>query len=229
MDFTKFVDLMDTQELFFPRADNLGDPFEGSLPIRSANYRKYVIDRLVDQEKIKKEYKGAASLQKDAESALKEMAVSCWHMNDHESAAMWKLYLKSDEGIAIQSTYSNLVKVLDVSPISINIGCVNYIDYETQSINFGDAFAPYVNKRKSFEHEKELRAVIWVKGYGNLELCGPLIDGIRVKVSLNDLIERIYIAPNSPDWILGLVQSVAGKYEISKNVIRSKLDERPVY
>jgi len=35
-------------------------------------------------------------------------AINCWHMNDHESAAMWKLYLKSDEGIAIQSTYRKL-------------------------------------------------------------------------------------------------------------------------
>ena len=35
-------------------------------------------------------------------------AINCWHMNDHESAAMWKLYLKSNEGIAVQSTYETL-------------------------------------------------------------------------------------------------------------------------
>ena len=32
MDFTKFVNLLDTSKLFFPRADKLGDPFEGSFP-----------------------------------------------------------------------------------------------------------------------------------------------------------------------------------------------------
>ena len=35
-------------------------------------------------------------------------AVNCWHINEHESAAMWDLYLKSNEGIAIQSTYQKL-------------------------------------------------------------------------------------------------------------------------
>ena len=41
-----------------------------------------------------------------------EFAINCWHLNDHESAAMWKLYLKSNEGIVIQSTFTNLNTVL---------------------------------------------------------------------------------------------------------------------
>lgn len=32
------------------------------------------------------------------------MYVSSWHMNEHESTAMWRLYLKSDEGLAIRTT-----------------------------------------------------------------------------------------------------------------------------
>jgi hypothetical protein len=31
MDFTKFVDLLDTRTLFFTRSDLYDDPFEGSL------------------------------------------------------------------------------------------------------------------------------------------------------------------------------------------------------
>ncbi len=30
--------------------------------------------------------------------------VSCWHENETESEAMWKLYLKSGDGVAIQTT-----------------------------------------------------------------------------------------------------------------------------
>ena len=33
MDFTKFVSLLEKSALFFPRADKLGDPFEGYWPI----------------------------------------------------------------------------------------------------------------------------------------------------------------------------------------------------
>jgi hypothetical protein len=35
-------------------------------------------------------------------------AINCWHTNEHESAAMWKLCLKSDEEIAVQSTYEKV-------------------------------------------------------------------------------------------------------------------------
>ena len=51
-----------------------------------------------------------------------EMAINCWHMNDFESEAMWKLYLKSNEGIAIQSTYQRLIDSLSNTDLSIHIG-----------------------------------------------------------------------------------------------------------
>ncbi len=89
------------------------------------------------------------------------MAVNCWHMNEHESAAMWKLYLKSDEGIAVQSTYNKLLNSMhDSNDFMLLVGAVNYIDYNKEVIPFGNAFYPYIHKRKSFEHERELRAVI---------------------------------------------------------------------
>ena len=58
----------------------------------------------------------------------KYVAVNCWHENEHESAAMWKLYIKSVEGIAIQSTYSKLKKSF-INDEIIFIGKVKYIDY----------------------------------------------------------------------------------------------------
>lgn len=36
------------------------------------------------------------------------MYISCWHMNEYESAAMWKLYAKSSDAIAIQTTFQKL-------------------------------------------------------------------------------------------------------------------------
>jgi hypothetical protein len=41
----------------------------------------------------------------------------------------------------------------------IYIGVVNYIDYKTELIPWHDSFFPYVHKRKSFEYERELRAL----------------------------------------------------------------------
>ena len=48
MDFTKYVDLISTKELFFCRSDLLGDPFEGSSP---AKYQERRIEEIRSQAK----------------------------------------------------------------------------------------------------------------------------------------------------------------------------------
>src|SRR5207248_1539762 len=87
-------------------------------------------------------------------------AINCWHLNDHESAAMWKLYLKSDDGVAIQSTYRNLRDCFNLTEERIFLGLVRYVDYERDVIPEGTMFTPFIHKRKSFQHENEVRALI---------------------------------------------------------------------
>ena len=38
----------------------------------------------------------------------RQTAISCWHENQYESAAMWQLYNPSNDGIAIQTTFGKL-------------------------------------------------------------------------------------------------------------------------
>jgi hypothetical protein len=83
--------------------------------------------------------------------------LNSWHINEYESAAMWKLYLESDEGIAIQSTLGRLNKSLKDTKETIFIGKIKYIDYEKESIPESNQYYPFLYKRKSFEYEKELR------------------------------------------------------------------------
>ena len=97
----------------------------------------------------------------------------------------------------------------------------------------GNTLYPFVHKRKSFEHEQELRAVIQEFRYkknGEIDWHKlPFDDGICGSVDLNVLIDRLYLAPTSPKWLLELVRSVTRRYELDKDVIQSSLDDRPVY
>ena len=149
LDFTKFVSLLDKQALFFCGADKMDDPFEGSFTKTNVSERREAIeekflDIVSSNLKMLKEF----------------VAVNCWHINRYESAAMWKLYLKSNEGIAIRSTFGRLRDSLKDEEHKIYIGKVQYIDYEKDKIPDDTSFSPFVHKRKSFEHEKELRAII---------------------------------------------------------------------
>lgn len=225
VDFIKFVDLLENQCLFFSRADKLGDEFEGSCPKANIKYR------LKEHRKL---MIGGGNIEADDISAfykwLREFtAVNCWYINEYESAAMWTLYLKSNEGIALRSSYRRLRdSFIDQKPDKI---CkVHYIDYgkDTMSTNL---LAPYLHKRKSFEHESELRAIIQVfpRRGASKRSKRPFDTGICIPVNLDVLIDKIYVAPQTPAWQFNLVKSLVEKYDLRKEVVRSTLDDKPIY
>jgi hypothetical protein len=107
LDFTKLVSLLDNRSLYFTRADNFEDKFEESWPKANVDARK---PKKVETDDIN--FKNFYTISEASTPLFEQwrrfVAINSWHMNDYESAAMWKLYLKSDEGVAIRSTYQRL-------------------------------------------------------------------------------------------------------------------------
>jgi len=230
MDFTKFVSLMDSKCLFFPRADKFHDPFEGSMPIPNITGRAAFLETIPNPERsITKE--SITSSWEIGKNWPRYHAINCWHMNDHESAAMWKLYLKSDEGIAIQSRYSKLCESI-IYEQPFYVGMVKCIDYDKDFIPPNKLLSPFLYKRKSFEHEREVRILIakWPITENGLDWKLETMDfGLSVRVDLPRLIERIYIAPGAPTWFVDLMKAVISKYEYEFEVVHSKMDEKALF
>jgi hypothetical protein len=137
--------------------------------------------------------------------------VNCWHRNKEESAAMWKIFCNDACSVAIQSTYSKLQASL---PESCNFGKVTY--YRSDSY-----FEPrlheipinkyILSKRKIYSYENEIRSYIFKVSAGDLD------SGINVSVDIENLIENIYISPNSPGWFGPLLDDVLNKYKSNMN------------
>jgi hypothetical protein len=228
MDFTKFVSVLDRSALYFVRIDKFreNDPFEGSYPksnidLIKAGHGTISRARLISFGKLIK-------------YLSKRVAINSWHINENESAAMWKLYLKSNEGIAVQSTFGRLKKSFTDKTRVIYIGRVKYINYERDSIDDTNIFFPLLHKRESFKHEQELRAVLGVLKQTKGKVTTTSIPKkfltdhqLYVPIDLNTLIENIYLAPTCPNWIYTLVTSVTKKYGLDKQVIPSNLDAKP--
>lgn len=221
MDFTKFVSLLDRKVLYFSRADLFGDAFEGAMPRRNDRY--YSLDGInpYTPERSK-------ALSEIRERVRKNVFMNCWHMNERESAAMWKLYARSNEAIAIQTTFQALHNCL---PPKTHLGAVQYIDYENDFIPEDSFLRPFMYKRKSFEHEREVRALIYTRPEDSESYVGYAFEDIgrTVPVKLNDLIETVYVAPTSTKWFVSLVESVMKKYQLDKRPVLSSLDEKPVF
>jgi hypothetical protein len=230
MSFTKLISLLESRCLYFSRADKLGDPFEGSWPKINVAARFDISDDIPEKSRpaFLEAMKNVGQIFKAIRQAI---FLSCWHMNEYESAAMWKLYLESNEGIAIQSTYKRL-KDSFIGEEQIYMGTVKYIDFQTEWIDATNMMSPFMHKRKSYEHEREVRALIMklpIVG-DKLDLSKESItDGLKVKINMEVLIERIYVAPYSPRWFEELVKSVVTKYSYGFEIKHSGLDGSPLF
>jgi hypothetical protein len=223
MDFTKYVAMIQSQTLFFSRMDALGDPFEGARSKANFERRRDVYGEVdIPEDALK-------GLSRFTEWARQWTYVNCWHMNNHESAAMWRLYAQTNEAVAIQSTAAKLCQVV---PENTYVGMVEYIDYEHDWVPEGNSFAALVRKRKSFEHEKELRALISeIPVEGESMPVGKINSewGKAVPIALNQLIENVYVAPSAPDWFAELVRSITARFGFDFPVIHSSLDAKPLF
>lgn len=240
MDLAKFLSLLDRSALYFPRVDQLAitDPFEGyytNANARAADLKyEQVPKQLLDANNIKDEQTfnlvvGGLRMMRQLQSIHREvMYVNSWHVLEHESAAMWTLYLRSQDGIAVRSTYPRLVDSLsDYHEFPIFIGKIRYIDYEREIIPWGQVLFPAMHKRKSFEHEQELRALIWtlVEPKHNFDFNNPKANpfhdvmGLYVDVDLDKLIDQVYVAPTAPKWLVDLLTTLMKKYGFNKDVV----------
>jgi hypothetical protein len=218
MDVLKYISLLQTSSLYFCRADFLKDvdPFEGSFPKKEY---KYLI-RTTSEEVAKNLYRFTS----------RDTYVNCWHLNEIESIAMWKLYSEADKGIAVQSTYEKFVHSLANTEEDIFAGQVQYIDYENDiyyatsehKLNHGNAFTGFIHKRNIYEHEKEFRAIFHTKHED--EDVGKIIQ-----VNLTNLIEKVVVSPAISNWIYDLIKNITENYYQGIDVVKSVFDSKPYY
>jgi hypothetical protein len=148
MDLAKFLSLLDRSALFFVRLDKLAevDPFEGyytAVNVQADNVRfEEMPEEWRERTGIRDEqtFRMIIEMNKRSRELVKNdrqtTFVSSWHAQEHESAAMWNLYVRSQEGIAVQSTYQRLVNSLaGYGEFEIFIGMMRYIDYQAEFIS----------------------------------------------------------------------------------------------
>lgn len=135
MDLAKFVALLGTRSLYFARADQLGDAFEGSATTASLRVRDEFLKQL-------------------APTAVEEFLtlrrtvpfmtfISCWSASSTESNAMWQTYVGDGNGLAIESSYERLTRALGGKK-PVHVGTVKYVDYKIDAVPEHNMFLPFL-------------------------------------------------------------------------------------
>lgn len=238
MDVAKYVAMLQEKALYFSRVDQLGDPYEGSLS-RDEYERLMAMAAQGEVGPLPPGWKGRYFdiLMRNARVARKSNYVSCWYMGDQESDAMWRGYSLSGFAVAIQSTYRRLVDVLPGEGDNMClVGLVSYTDHRTEAMPAGNAFHPIMHKRLAFAHEQEVRAVMSRRDpstgrpedlarYEQALANNP--SGVTIHVDRAQLIERVYLSPSAPHWLLDVVKGLTSIYGLSLPVDRSDLLAKP--
>jgi hypothetical protein len=76
-------------------------------------------------------------------------------------------------------------------------------------------------ERKSFEHEREVRAIILDFEHRDI--------GKLVSCDVDSLIKRVYVSPEAPNWFISLVNDVNHKYALDVKVTASEFNEEPFF
>lgn len=235
MDFTKFASLLSTKSLYFPSASCFDDAFEGAKGLAQNKHKwdAYYLDFFRRAIRSVPRDDGVApseeAIEENAQKLLSDIEIggvrdrdrtfiSCWHESEHESEAMWRLYSTSmPHAIAIQTTTEAIYAALGKNP-KIAIGRVEYVDFETY---FADVNGAFWRKRKSFEHEREVRLVIHERRRD--------VPGLAIPCDVPTLVNSVVVSPKSPDWLLPLVKDLIEKFGFQLPVSKSRLAQQPFF
>lgn len=173
MDLEKYESFLHERGLFFCRTDKFSDPFEGSITktehtFRPRNFGLGLDGTPVDKARLEPDLKATSQLH---QKLKRSTIVNCWHINAGESDAMWRLYLKDNEGVAIQSSPARLMDAFDKIKETVMPTAIRYLDYEAEGWYHPEDYPhpnynlliPFVHKRREFMHESEFRLMIDVK------------------------------------------------------------------
>jgi len=240
IDIQKLVLMVTENALPLSRITTFNDPFEGSYPPIWIEMERLIFRHVLGEmlpDKYREDPEGYLEKSKKNEyNWRRNNFASCWHANDDESEAMWKLYAGYDKGIAIQTDIATLVEGLpsrydtNGHKAPIHIDAVRYIDFKHPDMSrWKSGLTPfYLVKRKPFEFEREVRIrTILSPGWG----VGPEVEGdfILLKTDLKRIIKRVILAPGCSDSYREQVSSVIKEQGFDFRVEDSALAGKPLF
>ena len=255
--FEVFVNLLDTEALYFTRADKFEDPYEGFIPQSIMDAYKQSLDRVIPTEFVEAIMKAefVEAIMKRHEASRKYVMCNCWHQNVVESMAMWEKYHMRNSGVAIKTTMGKMKNSL-TSEYSTYIGKIEYIYGNTDDDQYMQNFLqndiplakkltyfPYFQKRKEYEHEQEVRLIVDIDRFVTDALTNQTVEnvdsfletglpdicdiGMPFNIDVSTLIDEVIVSPYAKDWITETLRSVVQKFGFNFDVRPSTLLDNP--
>ncbi|HKU68850.1 MAG TPA: DUF2971 domain-containing protein [Candidatus Baltobacteraceae bacterium] len=218
LDLPKYLSFLSSGAIYFTRADQFTqmDPMERSWG-------------RVDLEGETAE--ANAQARRSLYNSMGKYFVSCWHLSEYESAAMWDIYGKVGAGVALKTSLRKFLAICSTQdPMNADLWRivpleVQYLNYQKEGIGMENALHLLRSKRKSYEHEREIRMALIQPAAAGIDE----VVGVQMPINIGEVIDAIYINPRAPSWVYESIVDVSGHYGVQPSKVRqSALDEQPL-
>ncbi|KRB73486.1 hypothetical protein [Noviherbaspirillum sp. Root189] len=233
-DFAKFYSLLQKSALYFCPALLLrkSEPFELQVPVAHRDeWRGNTVNQLRGvgyTEEAIAEIIVEASKYTDHSP---QWALNCWHRNQIESFAMWKVFVGQPEGVAIKTTFDRVrLAFNEDGGQPVTAGNVHYIDYLRGRYSeqvIAQGYEPIFHKAHFYSYEREFRLGI-NPHFESLPTEDPdwyerprTKESLSQKVDLETLIEEVRVSPYAAPWFFEMVEQLV-RNTIGPKVIVTK-------
>lgn len=231
LSLAKFHSLLFKKTLFFSPISSMTDKHEGTIFTNEGVARLQALMELAqypkeDVEKVREKIRGE---QETLDKLKTFVAINCWNLADHESFALWKIYVPSGEGVAIRTSRSKLVSKIDkqYAPY-ITQAMVRYASDQT-----GFDASVFFKKHLPYRYEGEYRlALDCVNMKGHEDFRSKLIQQLAEKggleIPLVDLnfIDEIIISPFVGKWFFDVVENLVAASGAKCKIVSSAINDR---
>lgn len=227
MDLSKYVSLLSRRQLFFCSAAKFEDPFEGELTRRTKDdLREWYMSDIPKSNRTKEHLDQAQKNLDNYVGFMKRLkqftTLSCWHQNNDENFAMWKIYSNWNSGLAVVTNFERARAAFKNAKEAVYGGLVNYIAEEKDIVNPGNTFNHFMAKRRQFAFEREVRFIHEISEEtvaANEPVDGS--TGVYIDVDLVALIDKIYVAPQAGNWFRDSIGDLNKRYGIEAEIRQS--------
>jgi hypothetical protein len=250
MDLPRFVSILSTGKLWFPKAATLrDDPYEGygkakvfEVPSPDEG-RKWITHREGAKESMISGAEMGTNISKMSaqivEDASEHLYVNSWCLGESESMAMWQIYGSLGFGVAVKSSESQYQRAarFAVDESYYDVGPVAYHDDLKSAAaicrDFSKGSIPLIGS-------SSLRREVLKLGFHKRSCYGyetewraviyqelrPEIPGVQEAFDLDQLISAVYAGPRAEAFVCDAVFSVMEKFGLTKPLKKSDLLSR---
>lgn len=242
LSWPSFLYFFEEEKLSFGKWTKYADNFEGrALTVKDRRNLKAAIEQL-EKRSVKNEdekYQLAEFRQLLRRDRREEqnnadigqtIYISSWSLFECESVGLWKTYLPDNFGLVVCARVDQVKKFIGHND-KLKFGlskCVYGYDNPLAPHENKNGLSGFRMKPKAFEFEKEVRLSIPLlkQQHMSMEKIAEYykFDRVSLGLDLTNLVHRIVVPPNLPDWQIELIKNFLKRKFLDTKLIRSELD-----